>query len=261
MANCAERSAYRLRTELILLRHLDAERSFSALILDMDGLMIDTEAVEFRSWTRAAGDFGWSFSREQHAQLLGRTNRDCWALMTVWWDERPASRGTLTEVWSRAGEYSSAEPVAVKKGLFELLDWAKREQVPVAVASSSTRATVASRLREAGTDEAVDATVGGDDVEHGKPAPDIFLEAARRLGREPRACVVLEDSDSGISAAAAARMIPILVPDSSVPRVIPAAIQALAYRICGSLNDVLDVLSAAPASPGKELANPWLPGN
>jgi len=241
-------------------RHLDAERSFSALILDMDGLMIDTEAAEFRSWTRAAGDFGWSFSTEQHTQLLGRTNKDCWALMTAWFQERPATGGSLTEIWSRAGEYSRAEAVVVKKGLFDLLDWAKREGVPVAVASSSTRANVAARLREAGADEAVDATVGGDEVEHGKPAPDIFLEAARRLGCEPRTCVVLEDSDSGITAAAAAGMISFLVPDSSVPRVIPAAIQARAYRTCESLNDVLDILSAAAAGPG-ELVAACLPAN
>lgn len=223
--------------------------------------MIDSEVVEFRSWTRAAEDFGWSVSREQHAQLLGRTNKDCWALMTAWWDERPASRGTLTDIWDRAAAYSRAEPVVVKKGLFDLLGWAKREEVPVAVASSGVRANVIARLRDAGVDEAVDAIVGGDEVDHGKPAPDIFLEAARRLGREPRECVVLEDSDSGLTAAAAAGTTPILVPDSSMPRVIPDAIQALAYRICESLNDVLDMLSAAPAGPGKELAAPCLPGN
>jgi beta-phosphoglucomutase-like phosphatase (HAD superfamily) len=244
-----------------VLRHLDAERSFSALILDMDGLMIDTEVVEFRSWERAAEDFGWSISREQHVQLLGRTNKDCWALMTAWWDERPGSRGSLSEIWDRAATYSSAEPVMVKKGLFDVLDWAKRDEVPVAVASSSTHANIVRRLREVEADKAVDAMVGGDEVDHGKPAPDIFLEAARRLGREPRECVVLEDSDSGIMAAAAAGMTPFLVPDSSLPRVIPAAIQARAYRICESLNDVLDILSAAPISPGKELAGLWLPGN
>jgi beta-phosphoglucomutase-like phosphatase (HAD superfamily) len=227
----------------------------------MDGLMIDSEAVEFRSWTRAAGDFGWSVSREQHVQLLGRTNKDCWALMTAWWDERPGSHGTLTEVWDRAAAYSRAEPVIAKKGLSDLLGWAKREDVPVAVASSSTHANVTSRLREAEADEAVDAIVGGDEVDHGKPAPDIFLEAARRLGREPRECVVLEDSDSGIRAAAAAAMTPILVPDSSLPRVIPDDIQALAYRICESLTEVLDILSAAPASPGQDLAALCLPGN
>jgi beta-phosphoglucomutase-like phosphatase (HAD superfamily) len=227
----------------------------------MDGLMIDTEVVEFRSWGRAAEDFGWSISRERHVQLLGRTNKDCWALMTAWWEERPGSRGTLAEIWDRAAAYSRAEPVVVKKGLFDLLGWAKREEMPVAVASSSTRANVNARLCEAEAGDAVDVIVGGDEVDHGKPAPDIFLEAARRLGRESRECVVVEDSDSGITAAAAAGMTPFLVPDSSMPRVIPAAIQALAYRICESLNDVLDILSAAPADPGRELAALCLPGN
>jgi beta-phosphoglucomutase-like phosphatase (HAD superfamily) len=234
-----------------VLRRLDEERSFSALILDMDGLMIDTEVVEFRSWERAAEDFGWSISSEQYAQLFGRTNRDCRALMTAWWEERPASRGSLTEIADRAAAYVGAEPVAVKKGLVDLLDWAEREEVPVAVASSSERAVVTARLRDAGADGAVDVIVGGDEIDHGKPAPDIFLEAARRLGREPGVCVVLEDSDSGIRAAAAAGMTPILVPDSSMPRVIPDAVRALAYRICDSLTDVLDILSAAPASSSK----------
>jgi beta-phosphoglucomutase-like phosphatase (HAD superfamily) len=230
---------------LIVLRHLDAERSFTALILDMDGLMLDTEAVEFRAWQRAAEEFGWSISAERYAQLAGRTNRDGWALMTAWWEERPGSRGSLAEIADRAADYVSAEPVTVKKGLFDLLDWAERDEVPVAVASSSTLAIVQARLREAGADAAVDVVVGGDEVDHGKPAPDIFLEAARRLGHEPRACVVLEDSDSGITAAAAAGMTPFLVPDSSMPRVIPAAIRARAYRACESLTDVLDILSGA----------------
>jgi beta-phosphoglucomutase-like phosphatase (HAD superfamily) len=234
-----------------VLRRLDAERSFAALILDMDGLMIDSEVVEYRSWQRATEDFGWSISGEQYAQLAGRTNRDCRILMTAWWDERPGSRGSLADVTERAAVYVSEEPVTAKKGLFELLDWAGREAVPVAVASSSTRAIVTGRLREAGADTAVDVVVGGDEIEHGKPAPDIFLEAARRLGCEPGVCVVAEDSDSGIRAAAAAGMTPFLVPDSSMPRVIPAAVRALAYRTCDSLTDVLDVLSAAPVDSGK----------
>jgi beta-phosphoglucomutase-like phosphatase (HAD superfamily) len=215
----------------------------------MDGLMLDTEAVEFRGWQRAAEDFGWSITEEQYAQLLGRTNRDGWTLMTGWWETRPASRGSLTAIRDRAMAYASAEPVTVKKGLFDLLGWADREDVPVAVASSSARATVAARLREAGAAKAVGVIVGGDEVAHGKPAPDIFLEAARRLGCEPSACVVIEDSDSGITAGAAAGMTPFLVPDSSMPRVIPAAVRALAYRTCESLAEVLDILSAAPASP------------
>jgi beta-phosphoglucomutase-like phosphatase (HAD superfamily) len=127
----------------------------------------------------------------------------------------------------------------------DLLGWARREHVPVAVASSSTRGTVLSRLRDSEVIDGITAIAGGDEVAHGKPAPDIFLLAASRLGREPGACVVIEDSDRGIEGASAAGMTPFLVPDSSIPRAIPAAVRARAYRVCASLTEVLGILSAA----------------
>jgi HAD superfamily hydrolase (TIGR01509 family) len=229
-----------------VLRHLDARRSFTAVILDMDGLMLDTEFVEYRALQRAAEDFGWSISDEQYLQLIGKTQRDAWAALTAWWQARPAGRGSLGAIRDRAACYARTETIAVKHGLLDLLGWAHSEQVPVAVASSSARATVISRLRKAGLSEAMGVIAGGDEVAHGKPAPDVFLLAAKRLGYEPRACVVIEDSDSGITAASAAGMTPFLVPDSSIPRVIPAAVKARAYRICKSLTEVLGILSAAP---------------
>lgn len=232
-----------------MLRHLDARRSFAAVILDMDGLMLDTEIVEFRAWQRAAEDFGWSISDEQYVQLIGRTERDGWATLTAWWQARPGSSGSLTAVRDRAVSYAADEKIMVKDGLLDLLAWAGREQVPVAVASSSKRGTVIARLRDAELISSITAIAGGDEVAHGKPAPDICLLAAGRLGCEPAACVVAEDSDSGILAASAAGMTPFLVPDSSIPRVIPAAIAERAYRVCASLTEVLGILSAAPPEP------------
>ena len=226
-------------------RRLAGGRSFAALVLDMDGLMLDTEIVEFRAWRRAAEDFGWSISPEQYLQLVGRAYPDAWAILTGWWQERPARRGSLAEVRDRAAVYGQAEIVAVKPGLAGLLDWARDERVPVGVASSSTRATVLARLGEAGVLDRVGPVTGGDEVARGKPAPDIFLLAARRLGAEPGACVVVEDSDSGIRGAAAAGMLPFLVPDASIPRQVPADVRALAYRTCASLAEVRDILSAA----------------
>jgi HAD superfamily hydrolase (TIGR01509 family) len=223
-------------------------RPFTALVLDMDGLMVDTEAVEFRAWQRAAQDFGWSVSAEQYQQLVGRTHRDGWHILTGWWQERPGRHGTLAEVRDRADRYMQEEPVVVKPGLAGLLDWARDARLPVGVASSSARSTVQARLAAAGVLASVDRITGGDEVAAGKPAPDIFLLAARRLGREPGACVAVEDSDSGIRAAAAAGMVPFLVPDSSIPRVVPPDIRALAYRTCASLSEVRDILSGAPAT-------------
>jgi beta-phosphoglucomutase-like phosphatase (HAD superfamily) len=232
-----------------MLRHLDARRSFAAVILDMDGLMLETEIVEFRAWQRAAEDFGWSISDEQYVQLIGRTERDGWATLTAWWQARPGGSGSLTAVRDRALSYAANEKIMVKDGLLGLLSWAGREQVPVAVASSSKRGTVIARLRDAELISSITAIAGGDEVAHGKPAPDICLLAAGRLGCEPAACVVAEDSDSGILAASAAGMTPFLVPDSSIPRVIPAAIAERAYRVCASLTEVLGILSAAPPEP------------
>lgn len=227
-------------------RQLDARRSFTAVILDMDGLMLDTEAVELRCWQRASEELGWSITDEQYVRLIGLTDRDSWAMLSAWYAERPASGGTLTDIAERAARYRGEEKVLVKDGLLDLLGWAGRERVPVAVASSSTRGTITARLRNHQLSQAVTAFAGGDEAAHGKPAPDIFLLAAARLGHEPAACVVVEDSDNGIRGAAAAGMTPFLVPDSSIPRVIPATVQALAYRICPSLTDVLAILSAAP---------------
>jgi HAD superfamily hydrolase (TIGR01509 family) len=228
-------------------RRLDGARSFAALILDMDGLMVDTEAVEFRAWQRAARDFGWSVSAEQYQQLVGRAHPDAWAILARWWRERPADRGSLADVADRAAVYSAAEPVTAKPGLTGLLRWARDEGLPVGVASSSARATVLSRLEEAGVLAGVDEITGGDEVRRGKPEPDIYLLAASRLGCDPAACVAVEDSDSGIRAAAAAGMAPFLVPDASIPRTVPPEITALAYRTCASLTEVRDILSAAPA--------------
>ena len=229
-------------------RQLDDGRCFGAVILDMDGLMLDTEIMEYRAWQRACADFGWAFSREQHLQLLGRNHRDAETAMAAWWRAAPASRGSLEEIRDRAAGYFRQAEVTVKDGLPELLAWAGQERVPVAVASSSSRATITDRLRGAGVGAPIRVIAGGDEVHRGKPDPEIFLLAASRLGSDPGECVVLEDSDSGIIGAHAAGMTPFLVPDSSVPRPIPADVAGLAYRVCGSLTEVLAILSVAPAS-------------
>jgi beta-phosphoglucomutase-like phosphatase (HAD superfamily) len=230
-----------------MLRQLDDGRRFGAVILDMDGLMLDSEIMEYRAWQRACADFGWSFSRDQHLQLLGRNHRDAEATMASWWRAAPASRGSLEQIRDRAAGYFRQAEITVKDGLPELLAWAGRERVPVAVASSSSRATIASRLRAAGVGEPIRIIAGGDEVRYGKPDPEIFLLAACRLGSDPGECVVLEDSDSGIIGAHAAGMTPFLVPDSSVPRPILPDVIGLAHRVCSSLTEVLAVLSAAPA--------------
>ena len=93
----------------------------------------------------------------------------------------------------------------------ETLGALRARGIAVAVASSSARERLAHTLRRAGLEDAFDVSVAGDEVEHGKPAPDMFLEAARRLGVEPARCAVVEDSPPGVAAGRAAGMLTVAV--------------------------------------------------
>ena len=104
-----------------------------------------------------------------------------------------------------------------KKGLDELLAWLKARGLPAAVASSTYRSLVERNLRTAGVEEYFRKVVTGDQVEQGKPAPDIFLLAARQLGLAPGNCLVLEDSFNGVRAGAAAGCVTVMIPDLSQP--------------------------------------------
>jgi HAD superfamily hydrolase (TIGR01509 family) len=107
---------------------------------------------------------------------------------------------------------------------------------PVAVASSAHRDVIDSALAATGLADIFAIVVSSDDVEHGKPAPDVYLETARRLDIDPAACLVVEDSLNGVRAAKAAGMTVVLVPNHSVP---PAAgATGLADLVLGRLADL-----------------------
>ena len=118
-----------------------------------------------------------------------------------------------TTAWTNYVELLQREGVPLKQGLLELLDFLDRKRIARAVATSTRTANAKRRLEDVGVLERFEAVVGGEQVERGKPAPDIYLRAAACLGRSPDECVVLEDSRHGVRAGAAAGMAVILVPD------------------------------------------------
>ena len=107
---------------------------------------------------------------------------------------------------------------------------------PVAIASSAHRAVIDASLEATGLVETFAVVVSSDEVEHGKPAPDVYLETARRLGAHPGSCLVVEDSSNGVRAARDAGMTVVLVPNASVP---PApGTEALADVVLARLADL-----------------------
>jgi HAD superfamily hydrolase (TIGR01509 family) len=123
-----------------------------------------------------------------------------------------------------------------------------------AVASSAHREVIDVALRGLGLEAAFDALVSSDEVAHGKPEPDVYLEAARRLAVGPAACLVVEDSLNGVLAARAAGMAVVLVPNTSVP---PAAgAREAATVVADRLADVLSILGLPD---GLAQGRPWRP--
>jgi len=187
--------------------------SVTAVIFDMDGLMLDTERIALAVWRQAASDLGLTLDDEVAERMVGRTSATNRLMLQMTFGET-FSYDELAELAdSRYRETLDRDGVPRKDGLIELLDFLQSRDIPRAVATSTARDLARHKLVQAGVGGYFDVVVGGNEVAHGKPAPDIFLRAAERLGKLPAECVVLEDSGPGIHAAAAAGMVTILVPD------------------------------------------------
>jgi beta-phosphoglucomutase-like phosphatase (HAD superfamily) len=220
-----------------------ARRRPLAVIFDMDGLLLDTEPLAARAWIDAAAGLGVAFDHAVTRRLVGRNHRDCAELIR-------AHHGAGFPVEDVMGAWHGAyeaiverEGIVVKPGVFVLLDWLEAEAIPRAVATSTRRSRAESKLARTNLLDRFDALVGGDEIARGKPAPDIVIEAAARLAVAVADCVVLEDSEPGVTAALAAGAMPMMVPDLGEPS---AALLARAPPIFASLLEVHAHLAALP---------------
>jgi HAD superfamily hydrolase (TIGR01509 family) len=175
--------------------------------------------------------------------MIGRNHADCIALVRAHHGED----FPVEAVMARSAEAYEAivgrDGIAVKPGLAALLDWLDGERIAAAVATSTRRARALAKLERTRLLHRFAAIGGGDEVPRGKPAPDIFLAAARRLAHDAARCIVLEDSEPGVRGAHAAGIAPIMVPDLHPPS---ADLMALAPLVLASLTEVRAHLQALP---------------
>ncbi|KMM16970.1 HAD family phosphatase [Synechococcus sp. GFB01] len=176
----------------------------AACLFDLDGLLLDTEPLHARAWQEAATRFGRPLTPGELLQLRGRRRLDCARQVLRWIGEGP----TIEELL--AVRQPIAEALLVQAppmpGAVELVNRCLAHGIPMALATSSSREAVAHKAAPHPWLGVIATRVHGDDPElgEGKPAPDVFLLAARRLGMPPTDCWAFEDSPAGAQAALAA---------------------------------------------------------
>jgi HAD superfamily hydrolase (TIGR01509 family) len=187
--------------------------AYRAVVFDLDGLLLDSEAVFRRAWQAAIRGFGHEIDDAYYATLIGRGVAVSEGLVATRFAIDAAAFRTAWRARHRA--LIDGEGVPPRPGAIALLDRLAQRRVPFAIATSSIRADAEHALGERIARFPV--VITGDQVQRGKPDPEIYLTAAAALGVPPAACIGLEDSNPGLAAAHAAGMAALMVPDLSPP--------------------------------------------
>ena len=210
-----------------------------AVLLDMDGTLLDTEKVYFDSLVAALNGCGYTddVAALCHS-MVGLPGPACEAMLI----EHYGSAFPLADVNQafldhRDGMMQAGLPL--KPGTLPLLDALAAASHPMAIVTSSSRRSAERNLALAGIRDRFDTLLTLDDVAQGKPDPELYLKAAARLGVMPQACVAVEDSNHGVAAAHAAGAITLMVPDMAPPT---AATRAKCAAVLPDLDAVLALL-------------------
>lgn len=194
----------------------NSDFKFRGAIFDQDGLLFDTEVVFERCWISEGRKLGLEVTKEFVNKMSGCGRKELTIIVAETYPTINAE-DYVESVHRAAAEAQLAMTPVNKPGAREILEFCRFNGIKIALASSSMRHCVDHNLAASGFKEFFDAIVTGRDVKNGKPAPDIFLLAAEKIGVSINECIVFEDSFNGIRAAHAAGARAIMIPDRAQP--------------------------------------------
>lgn len=213
----------------------------SGILFDMDGVLIDSERQSNEGWLWAAEQLGvdmpmWLIDsfKGAPAELCCKFFDDYYKGVIDYWEAKELRTQHVYKI-------RETEGIPVKKGVKDIFEYIRNNGLKCAVATSTRRESAEKTLHEIGVWDYLDAVVYGDEVERGKPEPDIFLRAAKAIGVNPSEAVVVEDSINGIKAGYAAGMRVVHIPDTIA---IDDDIRKLTYMVCDDLNGLIDVVES-----------------
>lgn len=176
----------------------------TAVIFDMDGTLVATTDADFMAWQKLFREFGRDLSFSDYFPLLGRKSQD--VVEHVLGLEGEVAQRAMSRKMELFEEIVNIHGIHVMPNVEAFLGHIVAAGIPMALATSSRKLKMQLVMEGSGLDKYFSVFVTGEEVERGKPQPDIFLLAAEKLGVDPGGCVVLEDAFSGIAAAKAAGM-------------------------------------------------------
>lgn len=211
-----------------------------AVLFDMDGLMVDTESLSTEAFINSAKAQGYNMTKEETLKVLGFTKANIYQFWIDYFQGTNVDGKKLVD-----DHYEYIENVLYTVGpekmpyVEELLKYLRENNYKIAVASSSDTADIKNNLEKTKLEKNIDEIASGAEVENGKPAPDVFLLAAKRLGVDAKDCLILEDSKAGIKAGKASGATVFMVPDMFT---VDKECEDTADRILTNLGEVIEIL-------------------
>ncbi|HUC17319.1 MAG TPA: HAD family phosphatase [Acetobacteraceae bacterium] len=218
---------------------MELPNPLDAVILDMDGTLHDTECIYHEALKRAVTAVGFSVTDGFVHSLIGIPGKETDEMLQTHLGPR-FPFDAYDRLYDEYCETLMAEGIRLKPGVTELLDFLEACALPVAIATSASRRAATLHLMRSGLGSRITKVVTRDDVTRGKPHPDVYLEAAHRVGAAPERCLAVEDSFNGIRAAHAAGMMPVMVPDVLTPT---PEIRALCVTVAADLHAVRNLIA------------------
>jgi len=206
----------------------------AAVIFDMDGLMFDTENLTIPLWEIAGKPFGYNLTREIVLRMVGISGERAQQLLLEEFGSDFPYEAIRDEYRILVSKEIEKNGVPKKPGLMYLLDRLRAANIPLGVATSTRSPRAIDLLERAGILDRFKTLTCGEDITNGKPAPDIFLLAAKKLGQPPCNCVGFEDSTAGLMGLHAAGIRSVYIKDVLDP---PEEVLATVWHRCNDLSE------------------------
>lgn len=206
-----------------------------AVVFDMDGLLIDSERIALRVFEQTCEHFEMGNQFDLFIKILG-TNKTTADIILNEYLPAHVDKSEFTAYFESGYSAETRKPVPLLKGVDTLLNYLDENDIPKAVATSTSTERALHKLENSGIRHRFSSITGGDQIANGKPAPDIYLKAAATIDADPRRCLALEDSPNGVKAALSANMHVIQIPQIIEP---DAETKALGHLVLSDLDAVV----------------------